>query len=174
MFYYSTAKSLPDASWALFNVGSTQVPNPQVNVWMAKLPPFAKQDEVDRSTFQRAPVYVTAPQGKGIATAAVEFGYTEQGAADQYFCTSRRETCVASSAAPVDSNPFSFAQTDKFTRVPCASTCTITLPVLPMHVAYYQVKFYDDQGALVATGDRGVAIEGLPLRSSGVPAIAQR
>jgi hypothetical protein len=174
MFYYSTAKSLPDASWALFNVGSTQVPNPQVNVWMAKLPPFVKQDDVDRSTFVRAPISVTAPQGKGIATAAIEFGYTEYGAADQYFCTSRRETCVASAAAVNDANPFWFAQTETYTPVPCASNCTIALPVLPTHVAYYQVKFYDAQGALVATGDRGVAVEGLPLKSSGAAAVAQK
>src|SRR6185369_13248134 len=81
MFYYSTAKSLPDASWALFNVGVVMgTPADQVNVWMAKLPPFEKQDPVDRSTFVRAPISISAPQGQRIASAAIEFGYTEQGA----------------------------------------------------------------------------------------------
>ena len=174
MFYYSTAKSLPDASWALFNVGSVLVPNPQVNVWMAKLPPLQKHDNVDRSTFVRAPIHVVAPQGKGIAAAAIEFGYAEQGGTDQYYCTSRREACVATAAEVNDATPFQFAQTESYTRMPCATACTIALPVLPAHVAYYQIKFYDAEGTLVALGDRGVAVEGLPLRSNGTPATAQR
>ncbi len=174
MFYYATAKALPDASWALFNVGSVAVANPQVNVWMAKLPPLAKQDNVDRSTFVRAPVYVTAPQGKGIASAAIEFGYAEQGATDQYYCTSRHEACVATAATVTDATPFYFAQTETYTRRPCATTCTITLPVLPAHVAYYQIKFYDAQGTLVALGDRGVSVEGVPLKASGALAMAQK
>jgi len=174
MFYYSTAKALPDASWALFNVGSALVPNPQINVWMAKLPPLVKADNVDRTTFVRAPIYLAAPQGRRIASAAIEFGYGEQGAADQYYCTSRREACVATAATVADATPFHFAQTETYTRMPCATTCTITLPVLPAHVAYYQVKFYDAQGALVTPGDRGVAIEGLALRSTGALASAQK
>ncbi|MEO8592418.1 MAG: hypothetical protein ABI759_03780 [Candidatus Solibacter sp.] len=174
MFYYSTAKSLPDASWALFNVGSVAVPNPQVNVWMAKLTPLVKQDNVDRSTFMRAPISVTAPQGMRIASAAIEFGYTEQGAPGQHYCTSRREACVATAATVTDANPFSFAQTETYTRMPCANSCTITLPVLPAHVAYYQVKFYDAAGALVTSGDRSVAMEGLPLKSTGASASPQK
>src|SRR5689334_13710137 len=96
------------------------------------------------------------------------------GGPDQYYCTSRRETCVAVSSTVNDANPFYFAQTETYTRTPCASSCTITLPVLPTHVAYYQVKFYDAQGELVATGDRAVAIEGSPLKSNGGGAAAQR
>ena len=46
---------------------------------MAKLPPFAKQDPVDRSTFVRAPISISAPQGQRIASAAIEFGYTGTG-----------------------------------------------------------------------------------------------
>ena len=163
MFYYSTAKSLPDASWALFNVGVAMgTPADQVNVWMAKLPPFSKQDEVDRSTFVRAPISITAPQGQGIASAAIEFGYTEQGGPSQYYCTSRREACVAVSATVDDATPFYYAQTETYTRMPCAQSCTIALPVLPAHVVYYQVKFFDAQGAGVALGDRGVSVEAKP------------
>ncbi len=172
MFYYSTAKSLPDASWALFNVGVVMgTPADQVNVWMAKLPPFAKQDPVDRSTFVRAPISISAPQGQRIASAAIEFGYTEQGGPSQYYCTSRREACLAVAATVNDALPFYFTQTETYTRMPCARSCTITLPVLPAHVAYYQVKFYDSNGALVALGDRGVSLEGIAVKSTGVPAV---
>lgn len=165
MFYYSTAKSLPDASWALFNVGvSMGTPTDQVNVWMAKLPPLRKEDEVDRSTFVRAPISVSAPQGQGIASAAVEFGYTEQGGPSPYYCTSRREACVAVSGTVNDATPFYYAQTETYTRMPCAKNCTITLPVLPAHVAYYQVKFYDAQGVAVARGEGGVSVEAVAVK----------
>jgi hypothetical protein len=174
MFFYSTAKSLPDASWALFNVGVVMgTPADQVNVWMAKLPPLlAKQDAVDRSTFVRSPISITAPQGQGIASAAIEFGYTEQGDASQHFCTSRREACVAVSATVNEATPFYYAQTETYTRLPCAKSCTITLPVLPAHVAFYQVKFYDAQGVVVGTGDRGVSLEAAAVKPGGVPANA--
>jgi hypothetical protein len=160
MFYYSTAKSLPDASWALFNVGiAIGKPTDQVNVWMAKLPPLLAQDTVDRSTFVRAPIVVSAPQGQHIASAAIEFGYAEQGDPSLSYCTSRREACVAVSATVNDAAPFYYAQTEAYTRMPCATSCTITLPVLPAHVAYYQVKFYDAQGAMVGLGARGVSAD---------------
>ena len=175
MFYYSTAKSLPDASWALFNVGVVNgTPTDQVNVWMAKLPPLASQDTVDRNTFARASIPISAPQGQGIASAAIEFGYAEQGGASQSYCTSRRETCVAVSAAVNDANPFYYAQTEIYTRMPCAKTCVITVPVLPAHVAYYQVKFYDAKGGLVGLGDRGAAVEGSAVRPGGGAANANR
>ena len=173
MFYYSTAKSLPDASWALFNVGVVAgKPSDQVNVWMAKLPPLSAQDTVDRSTFVRAPIAISVPQGQRIASAAIEFGYTEQGEASQYYCTSRREACVAVSATVNDATPFYYALTDNYTRMPCAKSCTIPLPVLPAHVAYYQVKFYDAQGEVVGLGDRGVSVEAAPIKPGGVPANA--
>jgi hypothetical protein len=168
MFYYSTAKSLPDASWALFNVGVISgTPADQVNVWMAKLPPLSAQDTVDRSTFVRAPIAISAPQGQRIASAAIEFGYTEQGEPSKYYCTSRREACVAVSATVNDATPFYYEQTENYTRMPCAESCTITLPVLPAHVVYYQVKFYDAQGAVVGLGDRGVSVEAAAIKAGG-------
>jgi hypothetical protein len=51
--------------------------------------------------------------------------------------------------------------------MPCARSCTITLPVLPAHVAYYQVKFYDAQGVLVAPGDGGVSVEATAVKPGG-------
>ena len=70
--------------------------------------------------------------------------------------------------------PFHFAQTETYTRMPCAKSCTITLPVLPAHVAYYQVKFYDAQGVQVGLGDRGVAVEATVVRPSGISASANQ
>ena len=127
---------------------------------MAKLPPFTIDDSVDRTTFVRAPISITTPAGLGIATATVEFGYLEQGATADHYCTSRREACVVVDSTVTDATPFYFKTTDTYTKAPCASSCTITLPVLPSHVAYYQVKFYDAAGTFVQNGASGVAIEG--------------
>ncbi len=129
---------------------------------------------MDRSTFARAPISISAPQGQGIASAAIEFGYAEQGGPSQCFCTSRRETCVAVSATVNDATPFYYAQTETYTRMPCAKSCMITLPVLPAHVAYYQVKFYDAKGGLVGLGDRGAAVEASAVKPGGDLANANR
>jgi hypothetical protein len=128
---------------------------------MAKLPPFTAGDSVDRSTFVRAPVSITTPSGLGIATATVEFGYLEQGTVAQHYCTSRRETCVAVASTVTDATPFWYVGTDTYTRAPCTSSCTITLPVLPMHVAYWRARFYDAGGSEVTVSPviQGVAIE---------------
>jgi hypothetical protein len=165
------AKPLPDASWIYFDVGS---PPGSAAFVMLKTPPFVKSDSVDRTTFVRAPISITTPQGQGIATATVEFGYLEQGTVAQHYCTSRREVCVAVASTVTDAAPFSYAQTETYTRMPCERSCTITLPVLPAHVAYYQVKFYDAQGAVVGLGYRGVSVEAAaaPAKVGGVPANA--
>ena len=158
MSNYPTAKSLADGSWLLFTIGDPQYNKPS-QLLMAKLPPFTAQDNVDRSTFIRTPISITPPAGQGIASVAVEFGYLEQGLTSQYYCTSRREFCIATQTSVTDSNPFSYEQTENFTPLPCTNNCTITLPVLPMHVAYYKVKYYDVNGVFLANGDQGVAVE---------------
>ncbi len=156
---YPTAKTLADGSYLLFAYGDIQR-YPPSQILMAKLPPFTVNDGVVRSTFARAPVLVTAPAGLGIQTAAIEFGYLEFGAVAQHYCTSRAEACVATSSTVTDSDPFHFQTTDTYTRAACAASCTITLPVLPGHIAYYQVKFYGAGGAFVQNGAAGLAVEG--------------
>ena len=142
--------------------GSLGVLTDSPGTLIVKMPPYPSPDGVDRSTFVRAPISITAPQGLGIATATVEFGYVEYGTPTQYYCTSRRETCVAVSATVTDDTPFYYKTTESgsYSRASCATSCTITLPVLPVRVAYYQVKFYDATGTFVQDGPRGVAMEG--------------
>jgi hypothetical protein len=144
-------KVLPDASWGFINPG--------LGTLMVKIPPTPALDGVDRSTFVGAPISITPPGGSGIATATVEFGYVEQGTPTQYYCTSRREACVAVASTVTDATPFQYKTTDSYTKAPCATSCTITLPVLPVHVAYFQVKFYDGSGSFVQNGSAGIALE---------------
>jgi hypothetical protein len=146
------------AEWAFLTKGAYW--NTGSSMLMLKMLPFPAPDGVDRSTFVRAPISITTPTGLGIATATVEFGYLEQGTVAQHYCSSRRETCVAVASTVTDATPFWYVGTDTYTRASCATSCTVTLPVLPMHVAYYQVKFYDAGGSFVQNGASGVAVEG--------------
>ena len=150
-------KPMAAAEWAFLTKGAYW--NSGSSMLMLKMLPFPAPDGVDRSTFVRAAIAITVPQGQGIARVAVRFGYAEQGTPTQYYCTSRRESCLATAASVTDANPFQYEITDTYTALPCSTSCTIVLPVLPMHIAYYQVRFYDASGHFVTIGAQGVALE---------------
>jgi hypothetical protein len=164
---YPTAKALADGSYVLFSYGDIAYHKP-ARMLMVKLPPFTSYDSVDRTTFVRTTISIAPPGGMGIATAVIEFGYDEFGTSTQHYCTSRQEACVAASATVNDAIPFYYATTDTYSRLGCASSCTITVPVLPAHVAYYTVKFYDGSGMFVTNGASGVIAEStvVPLREA--------
>lgn len=162
---YPTFKTLADGSYMLYAVGSASLPekwDAPSNVVMVKLPPFTAPDAVDRTTFVRAAINITTPSSLGIATATVQFGYLENGAMTDHYCTSRQEACVVVSSTVTDATPFWFETTDSasYTKASCAASCTITLPVLPSHIAYWRVAFYDGSGVFVQYGNSGVAVEG--------------
>lgn len=160
MFHYPSAKALPNASWALFNVGQEVVGH--MSVWSLKLPPTPAADGRDRSTFLPGTVNLTPPAGMGIATAEVQFGYLETpGNPTDYYCTSRREACAAVGSSVNETTPFYYVTSETgYTRAACASSCTIVVPVLPLHTAYYLPVYYDAGGTVVAYGTAGLLAEG--------------
>jgi hypothetical protein len=156
--YYSLAKSLPDGSWSLFTIVDPATGNN--NVWMAKLPPFVPVDAVDRSTFVSTPLVLSPPADSRIVSAVVDFGYAENGNPNQFRCTTRNEACVAASPTVDPANPFQWAGA-AYTPVPCKTGCTISLPLLPMHAAYYRARYLDAAGATVTTGQLDVVADGV-------------
>src|SRR5258708_4495119 len=87
------------------------------------------------------------PSGTGNAVG--EFGYAENGAASDLFCTSRKETCTAGRASEASTfdaaNPFYLATTEAsvVTGTPGASSCQLFVPAIPDRVLYYRVRYRD-------------------------------
>jgi hypothetical protein len=102
---------------------------------------------------------LTPPAGLGITIAQVEFWYAEQGGSlATPYCTSRREACVVSASTVNQSDPFIYAVTEAYTPTPCVTSCTIAVPVYPLHTAYYSAEFLNSYGQILAT-IQGIAME---------------
>jgi hypothetical protein len=146
--------SLPDASWLL--IESNAVQGSAMLALAAKLPPYPEVDSVNRGTFVPMLLNLSPPPDLGIDNAVVQFGYLENGAANQYYCTSRKETCMAVSAGIAEVNPFRFASDGSdgtaatVNGVGCASGCSVTIPALPQRVVYYQVLYRNSSNTVVA------------------------
>jgi hypothetical protein len=176
---YPTAKTLEDGSYLLFTRGYVKYDKQPSHVLMVKLPPMTAGDSVDRSKFVDLPITLTPPPGLGIARAVLSFGYLENGNPLDFYCTSRAEACIAnsSSASPTDgiTDPFKYVTSDMpWSGVACATTCTITVPVLPMHVVYYQAKYLNADNQLVIIGERGVSAEAAAVNELGVSSSPHR
>jgi hypothetical protein len=159
---YPTARTLGDGSYTFVPLGDVQASQTlPARILAIKVPADWVSDGVDRTTFVRASLGTFAtPSGMGISTATVEFGYQEFGNVTDYRATSRLETTLVQSNTVNDAVPFYYKTTDTYTKQSCAVSCAFTLPVLPLHTAYWQVKYYDAGGVFVVNGARGIAIEG--------------
>jgi hypothetical protein len=88
MFFYSTAKQLPDASGTLFTVGIGAF-GINVNMWLAKIPAYPPVDTITRNDFEPQPIKLTAPDGLGVTNAVIDFGYSNSGpfaTTSNYYC----------------------------------------------------------------------------------------
>lgn len=143
-YQFQNVHVTPEGRWAFLGPG--WVDGVRSSILMVKVPPLPEEDTVDRSTY--LPVHVAVDPDTASSTARVRFGYAEHGAVGDFYCTSRRESCVSDTL----SSPFAFEKSDSLTPAPCASGCTITVPALPARVLYYRVERLSDAGMVVSTG----------------------
>ena len=146
-------RTLPDGSWLLFRI--TAMSGSRDEIVVGKLPPYPAQDTISRGSLIPITLKLTPPAGIGATNAIVEFGYLENGLADQFYCTTRQDTCVAVSAK-IGSNPFSFASEGTggmesgLTGSACAEGCSVSVPALAQRVIYYRVKYRDGKNQTLA------------------------
>jgi hypothetical protein len=141
---YWNAKPITDGSW-------WYIQNPWLNgvrneVLLIKNPGWPTEDTINRTTFVPVPVSVRPAASLGAYTAVVEFGYDPS-----FRCTSRNETCEASSSGVDEAAPFHW-QSEPHAGLPCASGCTIAIPAIPQRILYYRTKFRNASGDVIATG----------------------
>lgn len=129
-YEYTSPQMIPDSSQALMRPSYSQGVRP--DMLLVKMPPPAPVDSVDRSQYIAVPV--SLPAGSGYAR--VRFGYSENGAATQFYCTSRREACLTDAKQV----PFAFATTESLTATDCRGGCSINVPALSGRVLYYRVE----------------------------------
>jgi hypothetical protein len=144
------ARALPDGSWAL--LWAQWLGLERTEALLAKLPPFPTPDKVDRSNFETIRVPVAGRDGA--TQAVIEFGYAENGPAENFFCTSRQEACVRGNQGGAD---YAFAS-EAVPPAPCQSGCTIAVPAIPERVLYYRARYLDNKGQTVGVGPLGAAL----------------
>lgn len=144
---------LPDASWLLFR--TVAVNGAEDAIMVGKLPPYPALDSASRNSFVPVTVNLKPPAKLEATNAIVEFGYVENGDADDFYCTTRQDVCVAASAT-IGTNPFWFASEGTggtesgLTGLSCASGCAVSIPGLPQRVLYYRVKYRNATNQVLA------------------------
>jgi len=153
--YYWNARVLPDGSWAI--VRAPFFNKTRAEVFLAKLPPWPAPDSIARTTFEPVTIKLTPPSSLGVNNAIVQFGYAENGPSTSFYCTSRRETCIATSATVNEASPFAYAA-ESPAGAPCATGCTIQIPGIPQRIVYYRIQYRDAANQLLAQSALEVAV----------------
>jgi hypothetical protein len=108
---------------------------------------------------------ITVPNVSGtyptVHNAIIKFGYRFNGGPTDFYCSQRQESCYRAAQA---SNGWDYASAGAgtagsgITGVSCATGCTITLPVIPYAVAYYQIVYRNSSNATLGTSTVAVKV----------------
>jgi len=141
-YEYGNLRAIPDGSWALTQ--GYWLDGLRNDLIAIKLPPWPGSDgnEAARSNF--FPVAITVPAQQGYDSARIRFGYAENGAPTQFYCTPRAEACLTGSS------PFAY-ESENPNWSSCGSGCQINVPGYWGRVLYYAI----DRKAPDGTVSRG-------------------
>jgi hypothetical protein len=133
---YSNAKVIPNSKLLVFNCAAPNLQRIQ-DLCVAKIPadPAVSTDKPGNDFL----LLNFLVEGNA-QYAEIQFGYAENGPADQFFCTTRQEACNTSSAP---GTPFNW-EGEPRTLTPCSEGCIIKVPALPDRIVYYSVRWSDD------------------------------
>jgi hypothetical protein len=147
---YSNAKVIFNSNLLVFNCGTPNLQRIE-DLCIGQVPPDSTAQM--GSDFHQ----ILIPVNVAGQYAEVQFGYAENGAANQFFCTTRLEACNTSSP---NGTPFNWEGEQRALKQ-CRSGCTIGIPAIPGRVVYYRVRWSDD-GMTWTNSGIGVAV-GQPL-----------
>ncbi len=137
-FSFANWVPTPDGQWGF--ISPPWVNGIRNDIFAMKLPPWPAPDNVSRTNFVSLAVPVTPLPGA--LTARAVFGYAENGPPQNFYCTSRQETCTTSG------NPFAWLS-DTQQLKQCRAGCTINIPVIPGRVVYYRIDWMDGAGRVL-------------------------
>lgn len=122
-------------------------PNGRPETYFVKIPddppPF---DSANRTAFMPETVQIPSVPA-GTSDVVVDFGYLEYGGPTDFYCTSRREKCLAVHGTVNSADPFKYptegagAVETGVAGVPCSAGCTVTIPVIPGYTVYFQIRY---------------------------------
>ena len=146
--YVANGKAIPDGSWATLT--SSWVDDQRTEMFLVKIPPYPSGDSVNRGTFEPLSIQLGSVPA-GTDNIVVQFGYNPD-----FYCTSRQEACITNQSTINETTPFYWAS-EKYSGLPCASGCAVTIPAVPQRVVYYRVQYRNASGTVIATAATAVA-----------------
>jgi hypothetical protein len=150
---FANARSTPDGKWAI--VPGYGLDGLRHEMLLVKLPPLPESLPDRPGTFR--PVPVNVPALPGAKEVLLDFGYAEYGAAGDFFCTPRAETCSITTPALDEATPFRFEH-EVEGAIPCESGCSVELPGLPGKIIYYRIRFLDGATLIHKTRASALAV----------------
>ncbi len=151
---YDNGRQTLSGKWFLQNTWHTDLT--KNDIFISKIPSIVL-DNKSRFTYMKVPVSISGTANDSIR---VRFGYGEYGTPAQFFCSPRQVSCATDSTG---AKPYLWTDETQQWKACGSSNCSIDIPILPGHIAYYVVDRRDASGRVftspvhVATVDSGGA-----------------
>lgn len=137
---YNNGRPTPTGTWHYQNIFHANLAHS--DYFISKIPSIGAIDGKNRSTYLQVPIQVTGTSGDQFR---LRFGYGEYGTASQFFCSPRQMQCSTDATL---TKPYLWSDETQQWKS-CSSSCTLNLPVIPGHVAYYVVDRKNSAGGIL-------------------------